>query len=311
MANGSHPYYFYLTMYKDLGHFRYIYFTLVLLLYLIILCLNMSIVLVIILEKMLHQPMYILIACLSVNSLYGATGLLPKILTDLLQETHAVSRPACFIQILVIYTYGSYEFTILTLMAYDRYVAICKPLKYHSIMTAKVLTIMVAVALLYPMCAIGSNVSLAFRLPLCGNELRKLYCSNWSVVQLSCIETTLNNIVGMIITVVTVFVPLFFILYSYIKILVICQSKSSEFKRKALHTCLPHIVTFVNYSIAVFCEIFFSRYDLPDVVAVVLSLEFLVIPPFLNPLVYGLNFPEIHRRIRTFLIPTKTSMTPD
>lgn len=311
MANGSYPYYFYLTMYKDQGNFRYIYFTLAFLLYLIILCLNMSIVLVIMLEKMLHQPMYILIACLSVNSLYGATGLLPKILTDLLLETHAVSRPACFIQILVVYTYGSYEFTILTLMAYDRHVAICKPLKYHSIMTTKALAIMLAVALLYPMCAIGSNVSLAFRLPLCGNELRKLYCSNWSVVQLSCIETTLNNIVGMIITVVTVFLPLFFILYSYIKILVICQRKSSEFKRKALHTCLPHIVTFVNYSIAVFCEIFFSRYDLPDVVAVVLSLEFLIIPPVLNPLVYGLNFPEIHRKIRTFLIPRKMLLTPN
>ncbi|XP_041920521.1 putative gustatory receptor clone PTE03 [Alosa sapidissima] len=311
MENGSHPYYFYLTMYKDQRNIRYVYFTLVLILYLVILCLNISITLVIILDKMLHQPMYILIACLSVNSIYGATGLLPKMLTDLLLNTHAVSRSACFLQILVVYTYGSYEFTILTLMAYDRHVAICEPLKYHSIMTARALTIMVAVALIYPLCAIGSNVSLAFRLPLCGNELRKLYCSNWSVVQLSCVDTTLNNIVGMIITVVTVFLPLFFILYSYINILVICQRKSSDFKRKAMHTCLPHIVTFVNYSIAVFCEIIFSRYDLPDVVAVILSLEFLIIPPVLNPLVYGLNFLEIHRRIIIFLTPLKMSMTPD
>ena len=149
-----------------------------------------------------------------------------------------------------------------------------------------------------------------FSVPNPSNELRKLYCSNWSVVQLSCVQTTLNNIVGIITTVVTVFLPLFFILYSYIQILVICQRNSSEFKRKALHTCLPHIVTFVNYSIAVFCEIIFSRYELPDVVAVILSLEFLIIPPVLNPLVYGFNFPEIHRRILLLLTSTKISMTP-
>ena len=310
MENGSHPFYFYLTMYKDQKNFRYIYFTLVLILYLVILSMNTLIILVIFLERALHQPMYILIACLSVNSLYGANGLLPKMLADLLLDTHAVSRPACFIQILVIWTYGSYEFTILTIMAYDRHVAICEPLKYHSIMTTRTLAIMVAVALLCPLCAVVSNISLTFQLPLCGNELRKLYCSNWSVVQLSCVQTTLNNIVGIITTVVTVFLPLFFILYSYIQILVICQRNSSEFKRKALHTCLPHIVTFVNYSIAAFCEIIFSRYELPDVVAVILSLEFLIIPPVLNPLVYGFNFPEIHRRILLLLTSTKISMTP-
>lgn len=302
----------YFSMFENLDYFRYFYFVLGLVLYCTILVFNISIVLVIYLENSLHKPMYILISCLSFNSIYGTTGFFPRLLTDLLFYSHTISRPACHVQTFVIYTYASYEFTILMLMALDRYVAISRPLQYHSIITPRVLVVMVTVSWIYPVFSIGAGIILTARLRLCGNEIKKLYCNNWIIAKLSCESALIDNIYGFVVLVTTVLIPLTFIMYSYIKILIICQRSSKELKRKAYHTCLPHLVTFINYSITVFCEMTFTRFEnLHTAVAVILSLEFLIIPPLLNPLVYGLNFPDIRRKIQHLLQTSKQSVFPE
>lgn len=289
----------FLSLFENLGYFQYIYFILGSLLYCTILFFNVIIILVIFMESPLHQPMYILIACLCINSLYGTAGFFPRLLFDLLLYSHSITRSGCHMQTFVIYTYASYEFTILTLMAYDRYVAISKPLQYHSIMTPKVLIILITISGIYPMLYIGLGIVFTAKLRLCGNELGKLYCNNWIIAKLSCENAIFSNIYGFVVLVTTVLIPFTFILYTYIKILRICQKSSKELKRKAYHTCLPHLVTFVNYSITIFCEMSFTRFEnLPPVIAIILSLEFLIIPPLLNPVIYGLNFPEIRRKIQ-------------
>ncbi|XP_036453023.1 putative gustatory receptor clone PTE03 [Colossoma macropomum] len=305
MENGTLLYF---SMFENMGELRFLFFSLGFIVYFLIVFFNVAIILIIVLETALHQPMYILISCLSLNSLYGTAGLFPRLLTDLLSYTHTISRHACHVQAFVIYTYASNEYTILTLMAYDRFVAISKPLQYHSIITPKNLAVMIALAWICPMFSVSIGFILTARLKLCGHDLTKLYCSNWVIVRLSCTDTSLNNIFGFVVLITTVFIPLSFILFSYVKILIICQRNSSEFRRKAYHTCLPHIVTIVNYSITILCEITFSRYEdgfFPQAIAVILSLEFLTIPPLLNPLVYGLKFPDIHRKIQHILKTSK------
>uniref|UniRef100_A0AAY4A742 G-protein coupled receptors family 1 profile domain-containing protein n=1 Tax=Denticeps clupeoides TaxID=299321 RepID=A0AAY4A742_9TELE len=279
MENQTTPPYFYLTMFKDLGYLSFVYFGVALITYGSTVLLNVVILLVILRESELHQPMYIFISCLSINGLYGTNALFPRLLRDLLSARPAVSYSACILQAFAMFTYASCEFTILTVMAHDRYVAICRPLRYHSIMTAKAVALMVAMAWLYPALTISMGTVAAVRLPL----------STGAVVRLSCVSTAANNAYGIFIAVTTVFVPFTYILFTYVKILVICRKRSTEFKRKAFYTCVPHIVSFVTYSIAIFCEITFSRYEgeLPGIVAVVLSLEFVVIPPVLNPVIYG------------------------
>ncbi|XP_034741173.1 olfactory receptor 6N1-like [Etheostoma cragini] len=194
--NSLNPLYFQFTLFADFGPLRYLFFSLCLLLYMTIVSANVVIILTVCLEKSLHQPMYIFISCLSFNSLYGSAGFFPRFLMDLLSDTHLISRPLCFIQIYVINTYLSCEMTFLSIMAYDRFVAICQPLHYHSKMTFKMVTHLVIFAALYPVFAMGFGLYLNIRLPLCGNKLNRLFCSNWPVVQLSCVDTTLNNIVG-------------------------------------------------------------------------------------------------------------------
>ncbi|XP_039673259.1 olfactory receptor 6N1-like [Perca fluviatilis] len=301
--NSLNPLYFQFTLFADFGPLRYLFFSLCLLLYMTVVSANIVIILTVCLEKSLHQPMYIFICCLSFNSLYGSAGFFPRFLMDILSDTHVISRPLCFIQMYLIYTYASCEQTILSIMAYDRFVAICQPLHYHSKMTFTMVTHLVIFAVLYPAFAMGFCLYLTVRLPLCGNKLNRVFCSNWPVVQLSCVDTTLNNIVGRFVTITTVFIPLFFVLYTYLRILLVCRRSSSEFRGKALQTCLPHIVTFMTYSFSVFCELLLTRFEadqINPIITVVLSLEYLIIPPINNPLVYGLSLPQIKEVIFRF-----------
>ncbi|XP_044222698.1 olfactory receptor 10J4-like [Thunnus albacares] len=304
MDNNTVSFYFNLTLFVNIGHYRYPAFVFCLLLYSFIVSANLVIMLVISRERTLHEPMYMFIACLSVNALYGSTGFFPRFLMDLLSDSHLISRPACYTQIYVIYTYASNEITILAIMAYDRYVAVCHPLHYHRKMTCRVVFKLVAMAWIYSAFAVTVCNSMSMRLPLCGNKIQKVFCANWKIVKLSCVATVVNNIVGMILNIATVFLPLFYILYTYLRIIIVCWKSSAEFKGKVLESCLPHVISFVIYSITGFCDITLSRYDPEEIntfMAVFLSLEFVVIPPVSNPLVYGLKLPEIRRHILRML----------
>ncbi|XP_045910457.1 olfactory receptor 10J4-like [Micropterus dolomieu] len=300
MENNTLSFYFNLTMFMNIGHYRYLAFVFSLLLYCFIVSANLVMILIILLERTLHEPMYIFIAFLSVNSLYGSTGFFPRFLVDLLSDTHVISRPACFTQIYVIYTYASCEITILSIMAYDRYVAVCHPLHYHRKMTLKTVYMLVFFAWVCPACNLTVTINMIVRLPLCGNNIQKIYCASWNIVKLSCVTTAVNNIVAMLGAITMAFLPFGFILYTYLRIVVTCWKKSSEVRGKVLQSCLPHVISFVIYSITSFCDTALSRGNLEEInplVAVILSLEFVILPPILNPLVYGLKLPEIRRHI--------------
>ncbi|XP_016327343.1 putative gustatory receptor clone PTE03 [Sinocyclocheilus anshuiensis] len=292
--------YFYLMLFENIGYIRYAFFSLGFVVFCAIVFFNALIILVIFLERTLHHPMYILISCLSVNSVFGTAAFFPRLLTDLLSDTHSVSREACILQAFVIYSYAANENIILMLMAFDRYVAICKPLQYNNIMTPRVLSVLIAISWIYPMICLGIAGILNARLTMCGNKLWKVYCHNWEIVKLSCGNTIANNVFGFFNMTTTLIIPLHFILYSYAKILIICRKSSLDFRRKAYQTCIPHIVILLNFSVALFCEVTLSRFatlELPIGLSIILSLEFLIVPPILNPLVYGLNFPEIRKKI--------------
>ncbi|XP_028992137.1 putative gustatory receptor clone PTE03 [Betta splendens] len=297
-------FHFNLSVYVNIGFYRYPAFALGFLLFAIIVCANLLITLVISRERTLHEPMYVFVAFLSVNSLYGSAGFFPRFLMDLLSDTHLISRPACFTQMYVIYTYASYEMTILSIMAYDRYVAVCDPLHYHSKMTPKTVSVLAAFAWICPTISVLLCLYLTVRLPLCGSKVQKLYCANWNVVKLSCETTFINNVVGFLLTVIATFLPLLYVLYTYFRIILVCRRSSSDFKRKVFQSCFPHTILFVNYSVHVFCDITLSRLNieiLNPLFALILSLEYVIIPPILNPLIYGLKLLEIRKNIYKLL----------
>ncbi|KAK7882729.1 hypothetical protein WMY93_028903 [Mugilogobius chulae] len=135
---------------------------------------------------------------------------------------------------------------LLSAMAYDRYLAICCPLRYNTRMGVSKVSTLITLSFLYPFCAIMTVQILAASLPLCGNAIPTVYCNNFYIVQLSCTPTLAHNILGLTNLFVTVFFPLSVILFSYMRILRVCFNGSKQARQKALSTCTPHIASVIN-----------------------------------------------------------------
>ncbi|XP_049917535.1 olfactory receptor 1500-like [Epinephelus moara] len=299
MVNSTQSSYFALVAYFDtFGYFKYhyIYFMIVMCLYMLIICANVLLIVVICVNRSLHEPMYMFLCSLFVNELYGSTGLFPLLLLQILSDIHTVSASACFLQIFCVYTYGNIEFLNLAVMSYDRYLAICFPLQYNTRMTAKKVVVLIALIWLLTFFVNIFTLTLIVPLQLCGNIINKVYCDNHSVVKLACSDTTINNIYGLIVTSLSVFCPLFLICYTYIKIFKVCFSGSKQTRQKAVSTCTPHLTSLLNFSFGACFEIIQSRFKMtgvPNMLRIFLSLYFLTCPPLFNPVMYGLKLSKI------------------
>ncbi|XP_017571729.1 olfactory receptor 6N2-like [Pygocentrus nattereri] len=286
----------------QLEKYRYFYFLISLIVYILIICCNAVIISVIYRNKPLHEPMYIFIAALLCNSLFGTTAFYPKLLTDFLSETQIISHGACLFQAFCIYTYVATEFTLLSAMAYDRYVSICKPLQYATLIKMSTVKKILFFCWFVPSCEIGISIILTYQ-QLCKFKLNRIYCNNYSVAKLNCGDITAMSTYGLIALGVNVFLPVIFIIYSYVRILEVCLKNSKDFRRKALQTCLPHLIIFTSFSVTACFEVINTRLEgnVPHVFAMIMSVENLVIPPLINPIIYGLKLQEIFNRIKKMI----------
>ncbi|XP_010866300.1 olfactory receptor 4S1-like [Esox lucius] len=278
------------------GH---IYFVFILILYLFTILTNLTLVFTIALEKMLHDPMYLFLCNLCFNGIIGASSFYPKILYDILFDSHVITYIGCLTQVFVIFFYVFCECTNLTMMAYDRYVAICKPLHYHCIMTIRKVWTLILLTWLFSWLEVAIGIVLTVRLPLCGVDIDKLYCSNWEVVKLSCFDSSLNNIAGYFFMIFHFFQAVL-ILISYIN-LIKASLRSQATRRKFMQTCLPHLITLANFFISIFFDLIYARYGSnTSLLALrnIMSVEFLVVPPLVNPIIYGMNLSQIRNRVR-------------
>uniref|UniRef100_W5K5A4 Olfactory receptor n=1 Tax=Astyanax mexicanus TaxID=7994 RepID=W5K5A4_ASTMX len=289
--NNNVTYYISLDGHVELERYRYVYFILTLAVYLLIICCNSVVISVICANKSLHEPMYIFIAALLCNSLCGTTAFYPKLLIDLLSETRLISLESCILQSFLIYTYGASEFTLLSAMAYDRYVSICKPLQYATLVKMSTVRKLLFICWFLPSCEVGIADILTYQVKLCKFQLHRIYCNNSALLKLSCGDTTVRNSYGLFVLVIAVFPPVIFVVYSYIRILTVCLKNSREFRRKALKTCFPHLIIFTNFSVTSCFELF----------AMIMSVEFVVIPPLVNPIMYGLKLQEILNSIKRII----------
>ncbi|XP_035987415.1 olfactory receptor 49-like [Fundulus heteroclitus] len=294
--NSTQVLFFTLGAYFDTRLLKYLFFLILLCLYVLIVGSNVLLIVVICVNRSLHEPMYMFLCSLFVNELYGSTGLFPFLLVQILSDVHIVSAPLCFLQIFCLYTYATVEFFILAVMSYDRYVAICHPLRYNTLMRTQKIAGLTSASWLAAFLLVVIMTSLSFSLQLCGNVINKVYCNNFSIVKLSCSDTTVNNIYGLISTALSVFVPVALILYTYMRILKVCFSGSKQTRQKAVNTCTPHLASLVNFCAGCVFEIIQSRFNMssvPRLFQILLSLYFLTCPPLFNPAVYGLNVSKI------------------
>uniref|UniRef100_A0A3P8W7F9 G-protein coupled receptors family 1 profile domain-containing protein n=1 Tax=Cynoglossus semilaevis TaxID=244447 RepID=A0A3P8W7F9_CYNSE len=256
-----------------------------------------TLILMIILEEKLHDPMYIFLCNLCFNSLYGPAAFYPKFLYDLLSNSHVISYTGCLLQVFVIYSYATTDFSVLALMAYDRYVAICRPLNYHSVMTKRRVVVLMCFSRFVPMLCQTIVMILTSKLQLCGSRIEKLYCDNWSILKLSCTQITTNNIVGFIV-IIFYFAHVVYICFSYVH-MIKSAVKSREGRRKFLQTCVPHLLCLLNVTVAMLFDLMYARYGstVPQTVRNFMAVQFLTLPPLLNPIIYGLNLTQVRKRL--------------
>ncbi|XP_062274576.1 olfactory receptor 11A1-like [Scomber scombrus] len=305
MINSTQISFFIFNAYIDTGHLKYLFFVIVLSMYLLIICSNVFLIVVICMNRSLHEPMYLFLCSLFVNELYGSTGLFPFLLLQILSDIHTVSKPFCFLQIFFIFSYANVQLCNLAVMSYDRYLAICFPLQYNTRMTTKSVHTLIAITWIFPFVEVAVMVCLSATLQLCGNIINKVYCDNYSIVKLACFDTSVNNIYGLIYTVLMIIGIVILILYTYIRILKVCFSGCKESRQKAFSTCIPHLASLLNFSFGGFFEIVLSRVDMssvPNTLRVFLSLYFLTCQPLFNPVLYGLKMSKIRTVCKSLLL---------
>uniref|UniRef100_A0A7N8XHH6 Olfactory receptor n=1 Tax=Mastacembelus armatus TaxID=205130 RepID=A0A7N8XHH6_9TELE len=287
MDNNLNITYITIDAYVELDKYRFVYFVIMFTAYILIICSNSTIVCLIVIHKNLHEPMYIFIAALLLNSVFYSTALYPKILFDVLSEKQIISYLACVFQYYVYYTLAASEFLLLTAMSYDRYVSICKPLQYPTIMRKTNICILLVVAWILPA---GQFAVPAAVIIFCNNQIYKLFCVPSRPITVFGVLFLLN---------VSVF-PVFFILFTYTRILIICYHSSGEVRRKAAQTCLPHLMVLFNYFFLLTYDIITVRLetDFPKTARLVMTLQLVVYNPLFNPIIYGLKMKEICKHLK-------------
>ncbi|XP_067372000.1 olfactory receptor 11A1-like [Channa argus] len=286
----------------EVEKYRHIYFIMFLIVYLLIICSNCTIVYLIWKHQNLHEPMYIFIAALLLNSVLFTTNIYPKLLIDFLSEKQIISYDACLVQFALFYSLGFAEFLLLAAMAYDRYVSICKPLQYPTIMRKRTISIFLALAWLLPACQVASIAKMCANEKLCSFTLTVIFCKN-TIYKLFCVTSRCCSFFGAFILVNAVVFPVIFIIFTYTKILMICYRSSGDFRKKAAQNCLPHLLVLINYFFLFAYDVITVRleYDFPKIARFIMALQLVLYNPLLNPLVYGLKMKDIYKHLKSLI----------
>ncbi|XP_006895503.1 PREDICTED: olfactory receptor 10J1-like [Elephantulus edwardii] len=269
-------------------------FVIFLALYILTLAGNVIIVIIISLDHHLHTPMYFFLSMLSASETMYTLVIIPRMLFSLIGLSQPISLAGCATQMFFFITLAINNCFLLTAMGYDRYVAICNPLRYSVIMNKKV-----CIQLVWGACSIGLIVAITqvlsvFRLPFCSTRVAHFFCDIRPVMKLSCIDTTINEILTLIISVLVILVPMGLVFISYILIIsTILKIASSEGRKKAFATCASHItVVIVHYGCASIAYLKPKSENTRDQDQLI-SVTYTVITPLLNPVVYTLRNKEV------------------
>ncbi|XP_004644963.2 olfactory receptor 7G2-like [Octodon degus] len=275
---------------EDLG-LQPILFGLFLSIYLVTVLGNLLIILAISSDSHLHTPMYFFISNLSFTDVCFSTSTVPKMLVNIQQQSRTISYTACLTQVYFVLVFAGLENFLLSAMAYDRYIAICNPLRYTFIMNPCLCVLATLFSLFISSVDALLHCLMLLRLSFCEDlEIPHFFCELDQVIKLSCSNTLLNNILVYTVTSVLGGVPLLGIIFSYIKIASsVLRMPSTEGKYKAFSTCGSHLsVVSLFYGTAFGVYISTAVTDSSRKTAVA-SVMYTVVPSMMNPFIYSLR----------------------
>uniref|UniRef100_A0A5F8G1X8 Olfactory receptor 14C36-like n=2 Tax=Monodelphis domestica TaxID=13616 RepID=A0A5F8G1X8_MONDO len=286
---------FVLMGFSDIRDLQIIFSLLLFLIYSTGLMGNLLIVIIIIFDRRLHTPMYFFLRNLSIVDACYLSIIAPQASFNSLMNDWAISVTGCATQIFLVVFLSYVEFTLLTVMARDRYVAICHPLHYPVIMSPRVCMQMTLTCLLTGLMYAAFHTGYTFQLTFCqSNVVHQFFCDIPSLLSISCSDTSGNKL-SMLLSALLVVVGCFaFITASYVRIFsTVLKFPVKEDQKKAFSTCIPHISVVSLFVISATYVYSQPPSDSGSLKDIILSVFYTVIPPFMNPIIYSLRNKQI------------------
>ncbi|XP_035169350.1 olfactory receptor 14C36-like [Oxyura jamaicensis] len=300
MPNSSSVSEFLLMAFADMRELQLLHFTLFLGIYLAALLGNGLILIAVACNHHLHTPMYFFLLNLALLDLGCISTTLPKAMANALWDNRAISYQGCVAQLFLFALLIESEFSLLTVMAFDRYIAICKPLHYGSLLGSRTCAQMAAAAWGSGFLNAALHTTNTFSLPLCqGNAVNQFFCEIPHILKLSCSNAYLREVGALVFSVSLAFGCFVFIVLSYVQIFrVVLRMPSEQGRHKAFSTCLPHLaIVSLFISTGMFAYLKPPSISSPSLDLVV-SFLYSVVPPAVNPLIYSMRNQELKDAVR-------------
>ncbi|XP_068277774.1 olfactory receptor 14J1-like [Nyctibius grandis] len=304
MSNSSSITQFLLLTFADTRELQLLHFCLFLSIYLAALLGNGLIVTAVACDHRLHTPMYFFLLNLSLLDLGTISTTVPKSMANSLWGTRAISYTGCAAQVFFFFFLIAAEFFLLTIMAYDRYVAICKPLHYGTLLGTRACVHMTTAAWASGFLTAVLHTANTFSLPLCqGNAVDQFFCEIPHILKLSCSRFCLKEVGLLGVSACLTFGCFVFIVLSYVQIFrAVLRIPSEQGRHKAFSTCLPHLaVVSLFISTGMFAYLKSPSMSSPSLDFVV-SFLYSVVPPAVNPLIYSMRNKELKAALRKLMI---------
>ncbi|XP_054660928.1 olfactory receptor 14A16-like [Grus americana] len=304
MPNSSSITEFLLLAFADTRELQLLQFWLFLGIYLAVLLGNGLIITAIACDHHLHTPMYFFLLNLSLLDLGSISTTVPKAMANSLWDTRAISYAGCAAQVFLLVFLISAEYSLLTVMSYDRYVAICQPLHYGTLLGSRACVHMAAAAWGSGFLNAVLHTANTFSLPLChGNGVDQFFCEIPPLLKLSCSDSNLREIGLIVVTAFFIFACFVFIVLSYVQIFrAVLRIPSEQGRHKAFSTCLPHLAV-----VSLFISTVMLAYLKPPSISspaldLVVTVLYSVVSPALNPLIYSMRNQELKGTLKQLVL---------
>lgn len=267
--------------------------------YLVTLAGNILIMFIICTDRRLHSPMYFFLVCLSFMEIVGISSVTCKLLSIFITDHHNISKSGCIAQSFFYYFFSSADFLILSVMSIDRFVAICFPLRYSSIMRRSLcIKLVVSCYVISFVCLLYPTYMMA-RVPFCGHVLDHFFCDSAAMLSLVCVDISLIKLATMINSVIILIIPLIITSISYIFIvLTVIKMRSAIGHHRTFSTCVSHItMVSIVFGSAIFIEVKPSKSYSVEADKVV-NFVSTILGPLLNPFIYTLRNQKVKDCLR-------------